>query len=55
MKYKRRKKHSNMFQYRNKQQSWYGSPEHQRWIADQLKKMYGYEADPEEVKKVFKK
>lgn len=53
MKFKRRKKHINQFQYRNRQQSWHGSPEHQRWIADQLKKMYGYEADPEEVKKVI--
>lgn len=53
MKYKRRKKHSNMFQYRNKQQSWHGSPEQQRYVADQLKKMYGYEADPEEVKKLM--
>lgn len=53
MKYKRTKKHSNMFQYRNKQQSWHGRPERQRYVADQLKKMYGYEADPEEVKKLM--
>ncbi len=55
MKFKRRKKHSNMFQYRNRQQSWYGSPEHQRWIADQLKALTGHEPDLEEIKKVIQK
>ncbi len=55
MKYKRAKKHSNMFQHRNKQQSWKGSIEQQRWIADQLKALTGREPDPEEVKKVIRK
>ena len=53
MKFKRRKKHSNMLQHRNRQQSWQGISEHQRYVADQLKKMYGHEADPEEVKKLM--
>lgn len=55
MKFKRRKKHSNMFQFRNKQQSWHGSPEQERYVADQLKALTGREPDPEEVKKVIRK
>lgn len=54
MKYKRRKKHSNMYQYRNKQQSWYSSHELERYVADQLKELLGREPDPEEVKEVIR-
>jgi len=53
MKFKRRKKHINQFQYRNRQQSWHGSPEQQRYVADQIKALTGREPDPEEVKKVI--
>lgn len=53
MKFKRRKKHSTMLLHRNRQRSWQRSPEYQRYVADQLNKMYGHEADPEEVKKLM--